>query len=255
MYSRRYTVLHNDRCGGCTSITKLWEEGRQHNLTFYTSSNNEDDFQTVCDCCQTFMVWKKTHPSLAKSLQQLADQSRYYALLPDEKVCVDGKEITGTIRALSAVPLGACKKIAKLDGPHPYTCDACNALVHGQTSILNRKLLRDKELKHPRSQEERAIQSGVNHKYCSPNHLQIALNRRKENEHLQAIKIVSLSKANEQLLRNSWRRCASMQPFIESFITLFEEGNFQILTSTLSKTGLAKRLKVSTSMRMNRLAI
>ena len=84
----------------------------------------------------------------------------------------------------------------------PYTCDTCDALVHGQTSVLNRRLLRDNQLKHPRSQEERATQSGVNHKYCSPTHLQIALNKRKENEHLQADKIVSLSKANQKLLHN-----------------------------------------------------
>ena len=37
----------------------------------------------------------------------------------------------GTIRALSGAPLGPYTKVAKVDGPHPYTCDACNALVHG----------------------------------------------------------------------------------------------------------------------------
>ena len=240
MYSRKYTVLHNDRCGGCTTITKLWEEGRQQSLT-YTSSDNQD-FKTKCDCCKTFIVWKQTHPSLAKSLQKLADQPRYYALLPNENICVDGKEMIGTIRALSAAPLGPCTHLAKSDGPHPYTCDACNALVCGQTSVLNRRLLRDNQLKHPRSQEWRAIQSGVNHKYCSPNHLQIALNKRKEKEHLQAEKIVCLSKANQKLLHHSWHRCASIQPFIESLITLFEEGKLSDFDFNFIKNWVGKKV-------------
>lgn len=190
MYSRKYVALYEDRCGGCTSITKLWEEGRNQNSTY---CNDHGDIQTVCDCCQTYIEWKKTHPELAKSLQKIADQPRYYALLPNEKILVEGKEMIGTIRALSAAPLGQCTRVAKGDGPHPYSCDACNALVHGQTSVLNRKLLREKTLRHPRTQEQRATQSGVNHKYCSSNHLQTALNARKLNDHLQADKIVCLS--------------------------------------------------------------
>ena len=170
----------------------------------------------MCECCQTYVDWKQVHPILAKSLQELADQPRYYALLPNEKVSVDGKEMVGTIRALSAAPFGPCSRVAKTYGPHPYTCDACNALVHGQTSVLNRRILRDKQLKHPRSQEQQAIQSGVNHKYCSLNHLQIALNTCKENEHLQVDKIVNLSKANQNVLHQRWHRCASAHPFIES---------------------------------------
>lgn len=207
----------------------------------YTVTDSED-FQTVCECCQTFVEWKQAHPILAKSLQELADQPRYYALLPNEKICVEGKEMVGTIRALSGAPLCPCSKVAKTDGPHPYTCDACNALVQGQTSVLDRRLLRDKQLKHPCSQQQRAIQSGVNHKYCSPNHLQIALNSRKENEHLQADKIVSLSKVNQKLLHNSWHRCASAHPFIESLITLFEEGKLSDFDFSFIKNWVGKKV-------------
>ena len=42
----------------------------------------------------------------------------------------------GTIRALSAAPLGQCTRVAKRDGPHPYTCNACDALVHGNLNIM-----------------------------------------------------------------------------------------------------------------------
>lgn len=66
MYSRNYVALHEDRYGGCTSITKLWE-GRNQNSTYCT---DDEDIQTVCDCCQTYIEWKKKHPNLAKSLQK-----------------------------------------------------------------------------------------------------------------------------------------------------------------------------------------
>ena len=146
----------------------------------------------------------------------------------------------GTIRALSGAPLGPCTKLERGDGPHPYTCDACNTLVHGQTSVLNWRLLRDNQLKHPCSQEERAIQSGVNHKYSSLTHLQIALNKHKVNEHLQADKIVCLSKANEKVLHN---RCTSVRLFMESLITLFEEGKISTFDLNFIKNRVGKKVK------------
>ena len=148
----------------------------------------------------------------------------------------------GTIRALSAAPLGQCTRVAKRDGPHPYTCNACDALVHGQTSVLNRRLIREKKLRHPRTQEHRATQSGVNHKYCSANHLQIALNARKENEHLQADKIVCLSKANEKFLHHSWHTCTSAHPSVESLITLLEEERLSAFDLSFIKNWVGKKV-------------
>lgn len=189
------------------------------------------------------MDWKKKHPKLAKHLQELADQPRYYALLPNEKVCVSGREMQGTIRALYAAPLGPCNKEAINNGPHPYTCSACNALVVGQTSVLNRRLHRDNQLKHPRMYEKRAMQPGVNHKFCSPSHLQIALSTRKVTEHLQERKIVRLSKANEKLLHNSWPSSTTTRPFIESLITLFEENKLTDFDFNFIKNWVAKKVK------------
>ena len=81
------------------------------------------------------------------------------------------------MRALSGAPLGECMKTAKDSGTHPYTCDACNALAHGKSSVLNCRLQRNNVLKHPRSEDECALKSGVNHKFCS-DHLHVALQSR-----------------------------------------------------------------------------
>ena len=62
----------------------------------------------------------------------------------------------GTIRALPASPMGACTGFAKPTGSHAFTCDACDALVHGQSSPLNRRLFCTDKLKQPRSDQERA---------------------------------------------------------------------------------------------------
>ena len=68
-------------------------------------------------------------------------------------------------------------KTAKDLGDHPCTCDACNVLAHGKSSVLNRRLQRNNVLKNPRSKGDRALKSGVNHKFCSPDNLQVALQR------------------------------------------------------------------------------
>ena len=76
------------------------------------------------------------------TLQALADEPRFYQIIPTKAVVIEvnGEQVryTGTIQALPASPLGACMGFAKSTGPHPFTCDACDALVHGQSSPLNR---------------------------------------------------------------------------------------------------------------------
>lgn len=54
-------------------------------------------------------------------------------------------KFSGTIRALPKSQLGACTKIASSTGAHPNVCDACHGLVTGKTSVLRRRLLRDKK--------------------------------------------------------------------------------------------------------------
>ena len=93
----------------------------------------------------------------------------YYKCFPDEhvRVSVNGStvEFRGTIRALGGAPLGACQNLAKTGGVHPYICIACNALMHGKSSPLNRKLIRSKTLKNPRNDDKRGTKVGVSHKY------------------------------------------------------------------------------------------
>ena len=94
--------------------------------------------------------------------------------------------------------------VARTDGSHLTHVIHAMFVVHGQMYIWNCRPLRI-ITQHLCSQEQQAIQSGVNHKYCSPNHLQVALNILfKENEHLQADKIASLSKVGQKLLHHSW---------------------------------------------------
>jgi len=115
-------------------------------------------------------------------LQEAENQSVYYKVFPSEQVIINDQTYTGTIRALSDGPLGAYHGIASSSGCHPYTCVACDALVHGKSSTLNRKLHRSKLLNHPRSEEQRVVCSGVNHKFCTAEHLQTAVYTRKIQE-------------------------------------------------------------------------
>jgi len=86
-------------------------------------------------------------------LQEAANQSVYYKVIPLVEVTTKDQRYTGTIRALCGGPLGACQGMASSCGCHPYTCVACDALVPGKSSTLNRKLHHSKLLKHPHSEE------------------------------------------------------------------------------------------------------
>ena len=87
---------------------------------------------------------------LRRELLALASRIRYYDTLPNEIVTIkQGDDVIlyqGKIRASKFAPSGPCTGRASNKGDHPYTCDACDALVHGKTSTLNRKLHRTKKL-------------------------------------------------------------------------------------------------------------
>ena len=157
MYTHTYSVLYSDGVAGGTTAKKPWQNGRECQT---------ESCSTSCECCDTYQKWKSPHSQQAKFLQALADEPKFYQVLPSEEVVieVDGQQVryTGTIRALPASPMGACTGIAEQTGSHPFTCDACDALVHGQSSPLNRRL---KKLKHPHLDQQRATKRGVSHKY------------------------------------------------------------------------------------------
>ena len=136
----------------------------------YTDQLGDSEFTTFCTCCTTYKEWKQQHTAFAKRLQALADTSKYYVCYHDEIVQVPSgtagecTQYKGTIRALSGAPKGACTGNAQVMGDHPYTCDACNALVHGKSSPFLRKLYRSNLL---RGKELRATKVGVTQKFCS----------------------------------------------------------------------------------------
>ena len=208
MYDRKYAEIHSDRTCGGTTTKKLWEDKR--------ASGN------TCDCCSSYKEWRVNHPQLAQEMQVLADKGKYYEVFHTEEITVGDHSYVGTIRALSGGPLGACYGVVS------STCDACNALVHGKTSNLNRKLHRSKHLKHPRCEEDRATSSGVNHKYCSAEDLQHAMQSRKNQARISSEKILSLTAQNKSLLHDSWHRYPSAKPFMQTLLETNKLSEFDL---------------------------
>ena len=159
LYDRKYAELHQDRNAGAKSSKTLWEQGRKENIAPYKDSQDHD-FTTRCCCCATYQQWIARHSELKRELLALASRMRYYDTLPNEIVTIkQGDDVIlyqGTIRASKFAPSGPCTGRASNKGDHAYTCDACDALVHGKTSTLNRKLHRTKKLKNPRDDPARA---------------------------------------------------------------------------------------------------
>lgn len=225
VFDRKFAQFYNDLTAGTTNTLKLWKE-RSPNSSYY------------CECCSTFQKWKLTHPQEYSKLAKHANTSIYYQSCPEEKVSVtlDGSnkvDFTGTIRALHGAPLGACTGFASTAGPHPYTCDACNSLVHGKTSSLNRKYIRSLGLKNSRFDDKRATKVGVSHKFCTPEELKVALQVRKFNQ-------ASLHSSFNKLLHDSWHNFDSAKPFVKTLITLLEDNklsefDFNFLSNWIGK--------------------
>ena len=140
--------------------------------------------ETTCSCCDNYVSWRKAHPSDAQALQKIADVPYYYKVC-NEKVTIHEIGYQGTIRALQMAPMGECTGIASSFGPHPFTCNACEALQHGKNSQLLHKLNRDSKLKHPHSDCNRAGKSGVSRKHCSKEEISLTLQKRKADNVLQ----------------------------------------------------------------------
>ena len=145
LYDRRFADLHSDGSAGTTTAKKLWEDGRKVGELDSYDTPNGSELRISCDCCSSYSSWKKTHPNSAVELQRIADSPCYYEVCDEEvEVFVDGQRqvFWCTIRALSQAQKGACTGIACTEGKHPYTCEACDALQHGKSSQLLRRLNR-----------------------------------------------------------------------------------------------------------------
>ena len=146
----------------------------------------------------------------------------------------------GTIRACSAAPKGPCTYTASKYGRHPYTCEACDALTHGQTSPLNNRAC---TLKYPRSNETRATKPGMKHKFVSAKNLKVALSNQKVQNYICKTKLARTLEMNKRLLSESWHKSPSIRPFAEIFITLMEEGKLSEFDCSFLENWLQKKLK------------
>ena len=124
-------------------------------------------------------------------------------------------------------------------GDHPYTCDACHVLAHGKNSVLNRRLQRN-VLKNPRSKGDCALKSGVNHKFCSPDNLQVALQSRKVAEKIKSDKIASLTEASEKLLHSSWHNRKTMRLFIVTLMGKITDFDANFIKNWIGKKAKGK---------------
>ena len=115
--------------------------------------------------------------------------------------------------------------------------------VYLEECNLSHKLQRASKLKHPRSEQTRAGSSGVNHKFCSKEHIGSALQKRKQTNDLKSKKVASLSKANEKLLSDSWKNNATARPFIEQLLRLFEIDKLSAFDFGFLNNWLGKKVK------------
>jgi len=95
VFHQKFSELHADRAHGTTTAKKLWE-------------NRQVSDNTYCTCCTSYEQWKLSHPQQFRLLLEAAKESVYYKAFPSEEISIKDEAYTGTIRALSGGPLGAC---------------------------------------------------------------------------------------------------------------------------------------------------
>ena len=228
--------MHDDGSAGATTAKNIWTLLRNSETT--PSWITLDPIIVKCTCCSDFSSWKKKHYDEAKQVQLVADKPCYYQVC-DEKVEIDGIEYDKTIRALAASNKGACMKRASTSGSHPRVCIACNALRHGKTSVLMRKLYRSKSLKHSRD-EPRVGKPGIRHKYLSKSELQAGILYTNTTVKGQKSKIVQLQVAQQRSLKAAWTEDDTLRPFVCKLIELLNsnslsEFDFNFLSNWISK--------------------
>ena len=239
LYHRKYEILHNDGNVGGTSAKKLWADNQM--LKGYVTHSGGEEVNVICKCCTTYIEWKKKHQDASKVLQRIADVPCHYRVC-NETVTIGVTTYECTIRAMYLAPMGACKGVAKKSGPHPYICDACEALQHGKNSQLLHKFGRAFKLKHPRTMENRATQRGVNHRYCSKEHLEVALQSRAAQNKAQYKKITQLEIENKKLLLDNWKQNTTARPFIEQLLKLFVDNKLSEFDLSFLDNWLAKKV-------------
>ena len=209
VYDWIYKQLYDDGNSGCTTAKKLWENHR-------LAENDPDGITVNCNCCKQHEVWKESHSIDFQRFKDIANEPIYYKIFSSKKVVIEnGNDIvyTGTIHSV------ACTGKALSNGDHPFQCDPCHSLVHGQSSSLLRKYNRSKTLKYPCTDQHRATKAGVTHKFCSVSDLENALRLKTVKAKTEKEKLDQLNYKIEKLL-DDWYQNYSTAPFIKSLHSL-----------------------------------
>ena len=204
-------------------------------------THSSGEINVMCECCTQYTEWKEKHQDASRVLQCVADMPSHYRVC-NETVTIGTTAYETTIRAMHLAPLGACKGVALKSRPHSYICDACEALQHGKNSQLLHKLGRASKLKYPRTVQNRATQHGVNHKYCSKEHLEIALQSRALQNKTHHKKITQLEIENKKLLLDSWKHNNTARPFVEQLLKLFDDNKLSEFDLNFLDNWLAKKV-------------
>ena len=221
----------------------MWEDGRRSGTAYIDKDGRE--FHINCSCCTDYRSWKQAHKDLSANLQKLADQPRYYRVTDEiVQVIENGDKVVykSTIRALKDAPKGECLNIASTSGPHPYVCDACDALRHGRHSQLNRKLQRATTLHNPRDREDRATKAGVVHKHCSKQHIENAIQLKRQEIKIQNQKLLRLTKYNEKLLHDSWITDPTLKSFFKTLLQLVQDQKLSQFDMSFLKNWVGKKM-------------
>lgn len=237
LFDRKFEILYSDGNAGATTAQKLWTDHRQKESEEIICSSGDQKVAVSCDCCTKYTEWKEKHQDASRVLQSIADMPCYYRV-SNETIKIDKTSYETTIRAMHLAPLGACKGVALKSGPHPYICDACEALQHGKNNQLLHKLGRASKLKHPRTEQNRATKRGVSHKYCSKEHLETALHNRALQNKTCSKKILQL----ENLLQDSWKHNSTVRPFVEQLLKLFDENKLTEFDLNFLDNWLSKKV-------------
>ena len=127
LFDRKFEILYGDGNAGATTAQKLWANKCQEESDGIICTPEDQKVVVTCDCCTGYTDWKNKHQHAAKLLQKVADIPCYYKI-SEEQIAVGKETYKNTICALHSAPRGVCKGTAFKSGPHPYTCDACDAL-------------------------------------------------------------------------------------------------------------------------------
>ena len=84
---------------------------------------------------------------------------------------------------------------------------------------------------------------GVSHKYCSSDHLQTAIQSRREEASISSHKIQELRKANTKVLYDSWHRHPTAKPFVQSVIKLIAENKLSDFDLSFLQNWMHKKEK------------